>query len=164
MAEIDLLRDDERERAREICNHWIATSTATFHEEPLDADAFAAEVAEHADPRHGCFAIRVGEELAGYLVISAFKGRCAYAASAEVSVYLDPSRTGRGLGAQAISYAVEHGRRHGLHVLLAVVCTENTASLAAFGRAGFDEVGRLREVGRKFDRWLDVAYLQHTLG
>ncbi len=163
-AEISRLRDDERERAREIANHWIATSTATFHEEPLSPEEFAADVAVHASERHGCFGIRVGGALAGYLVVSAFKGRCAYRDSAEVSVYLAPELAGRGLGRQAIAYAVEHARAHEMHALLAVICTENQASLAAFARAGFEEVGRLREVGRKFGRLLDVAYLERTLG
>ncbi|HVF20261.1 MAG TPA: GNAT family N-acetyltransferase, partial [Mycobacteriales bacterium] len=163
-ADISPLREEERGRACQIVNHWIETSTATFHEEPLDVTAFSAEVVDHADARHGCFGIRVDGELVGYAVIAAFKGRCAYRHSAEVSVYLAPDAAGRGLGRQAIAYALEHARSHGLHVLLAVVCTENVASLAAFGRAGFAEVGRLREVGSKFGRLLDVAYLELMLG
>ena len=154
----------DHRRAAEIANHWIETSTATFHEERLSVDQFVDEVARHPDPRHGCFGIRVDGELAGYLVISAFKGRCASRDTAEVSVYLAPELTGRGLGRQAIEYAVDHAQRHGLHALLAVICAENTASLAAFERAGFVEVGRLREVGRKFGRLLDVAYLERLLG
>ncbi|HVF05404.1 MAG TPA: GNAT family N-acetyltransferase, partial [Frankiaceae bacterium] len=160
IADISPLRDEERGRACAIFNHWIETSTATFHEEPLDVAAFSAEVVDHADPRHGCFGIRVDGDLVGFVVVAAFKGRCAYRDSAEVSVYLAPGAVGRGLGRQAIAYAVAHGRARGLHVLLAVVCTENAASLAAFGRAGYAEVGRLREVGRKFGRLLDVAYLE----
>lgn len=163
MVEIAPLRAEDHARGAEIANHWIATSTATFHEEPLSVAGFVADVATHPDPRHGCFGIRVDDELAGYLVISAFKGRCAYRDTAEVSVYLAPEQTGRGLGRGAIGYAVEHARRHGLHALLAVICAENTASLAAFERAGFAEVGRLREVGRKFGRLLDVVYLELLL-
>jgi len=95
--------------------------------------------------------------------VAPFKGRCAYRDTAEVSVYLSPEHTGHGLGGQALTYAVDHGRATGLHALLAVICTENTASLTLFERAGFTEVGRLREVGRKFGRLLDVAYLQRIL-
>ena len=163
-AELYPLSAADHPRAAEIANHWISTSTATFHEGPRTVDQFVEEVARHADPRHGCFGIRVGGELAGYLVVSAFKGRCAYRDTAEVSVYLAPEMTGRGVGAQAIRYAVEHARQHRLHALLAVICTENIASLRAFERAGFVEVGRLREVGRKFGRLLDVAYLELLLG
>jgi len=162
--EISRLRDDEREAARAIANHWIETSTSTFHETPTSEAEFAAEVVEHASDRHGCFGIRADGELVGYLVVAAFKGRCAYRDSAEVSVYLAPGATGRGLGRQAVAYALDHARRHDLHALLAVICTENQASLALFAAAGFEEVGRLRQVGRKFGRLLDVAYLERLLG
>ncbi len=164
LATMEPLRDGQRAAARSIFNHWINTSTATFHEEPLTAEAFDAEVVDLPDVRHGCFGISVDDVLAGYVVLAPFKGRCAYRDTAEVSVYLAPEHTGRGLGRQAIDHAAEHARAAGLHALLAVICTENASSLRLFTSAGFDEVGRLREVGRKFGRLLDVAYLQKTLG
>ena len=157
------LRPEDHESARAVFNHWITTSTATFHEEPLSEQQFRAEVAEQPDPRLGCFGIRSGEGLAGYVVLAPFKARCAYRDTAEVSVYLSPDHVGCGLGRQAISFAEQHARAVGLHVLLAVICTENTASLRLFTSAGFVEAGRLRQVGRKFGRLLDVAYLQKTL-
>ena len=164
VAEISPLIGAEHDRAREIFNHWVESSTASFHEASLTPEEFAAEILHLPDPRHGAFGVRVDGALAGYVTVAPFKGRCAYRDSAEVSVYLAPDQCGRGLGAQALEYAVAHARTQGLHVLIAVICAENTASLAAFERAGFVEVGRLREVGRKFGRLLDVAYLQLTLG
>lgn len=165
MTDVDIspLRDDEQSPAKEVFNHWIETSTATFHEAPLSLDDFVAEVVDHADPRHGCYGIRDADGFAGYVVLAPFKGRCAYRDTAEVSVYLAADRTGRGLGRSALAYAESRARAAGLHVLLGAICTENAASLRLFSSCGFTEVGRLREVGRKFGRFLDVAYLQKTL-
>ncbi|HVE64608.1 MAG TPA: GNAT family N-acetyltransferase [Mycobacteriales bacterium] len=162
-ATIAPLRTEQRDAARAVFNHWITTSTATFHETALSAEEFALEVADQPDHRHGCFGISVGGALAGYVVIAPFKGRCAYRNTAEVSVYLAAQHTGQGLGRQAVEYAIAHARTAGLHLLLAVICTENEGSMALFRSAGFDETGRLREVGRKFGRLLDVAYLQRVL-
>ncbi|HEX8004406.1 MAG TPA: GNAT family N-acetyltransferase [Mycobacteriales bacterium] len=103
-------------------------------------------------------------DLLGYLLVAPFKGRCAYRDTAEVTVYLDAAACGRGLGRAALAFAEEHARAAGLHALLAVVCAENEPSLRAFARAGYEEVGRLREVGRKFGRLLDVVYLEKVVG
>jgi phosphinothricin acetyltransferase len=148
--------------AAAIYNHYVATSTATFATEPLTPEQWAAEVTAGDPARHGVWAL--GEPLAGYLVVSPFKTRCAYEQTAEVTVYLDPEQTGRGLGRAAVAFAGEHAARAGLHALLAVVCAENTASLALFDRAGYERVALLKEVGIKFGRRLDVVYLEKVVG
>jgi len=155
------LRPDDVDRAVAIYNHYVATSTATFHTDPLTPEEWLAAVTPSDDERHGVWAL--GDPLVGYLVVSPFKSRCAYADTAEVTIYLDPEHTGRGFGTKTTTFVDEHAREAGLHALLAVVCAENTASLALFTRAGYDEVARLREVGRKFGRLLDVVYLERLL-
>ena len=153
----------ELDTARAIYNHWVLASTATFHEEPLDADAFAAEVV-FDDPRYGAYAIDDDKGLAGYVVVAPYKARCAYRDTAEVSVYLRPDARGLGLGREAVDAAVWRAHTAGLHALLATVCAENAASLRLFAACGFQRAAYLREVGLKFGRRLDVVILEHVLG
>jgi phosphinothricin acetyltransferase len=141
----------------------VATSTATFQERPVDLGGMRAMLLM-PDPRHASFALRAAGALVGYALLGPYKARCAYRDAAEVAVYLAPGATGRGWGRAALEALERHARAHGLHVLLAGVCTENEASIKLFSRAGYEQVARFRQVGFKFGRRLDVAYLQKLLG
>lgn len=149
--------------ARGIYNHYVRTSTATFQEAELSPEGFE-EAVRFADPRFGSFALLEGEALAGYAVLGPFKGRCAYRFSSEISVYLKPDATGKGLGSVAVDFLEARARERAFHALIAGVTAENEASLRLFRRKGYEPVARFREVGFKFGRWLDVAYLEKVLG
>jgi L-amino acid N-acyltransferase YncA len=151
--------------AAALYNHYVTTSTATFQTEPLSPAEWAADSTGGEPGRHGAWAVLDdGGGFAGYLLVQPFKARCAYRDTAEVTVYLAPEHTGHGLGRAALDHAEAHARAAGLHALLAVVCAENTASLAAFERHGYDRVALLKEVGTKFGRRLDVVYLEKVVG
>jgi phosphinothricin acetyltransferase len=146
--------------AAAVYNHYVVTSTATFQTEPLDAEEWAAEAVTGEPGRHGAWAVEADGAFAGFLLVTPFKSRCAYRDTAEVTVYLDPAHTGRGLGREALEHADAHAKEAGLHALLAVVCAENDASLRLFERHGYERCALLREVGTKFGRRLDVVYLE----
>lgn len=101
----------------------------------------------------------------GYAYSAAYRSRPAYRHTRETSVYLDPAARGQGVGRSlydallGLLLADEQ-----VHTAVAVVALPNDASLALHRRCGFEEVGVFREVGRKFDTWIDTAYLQLTLG
>lgn len=159
------LAPTDHDAAARVYNHYVATSTATFQTEPLAPEEWAAEATAGAEPgRHGVWAVAAGDgTFAGYVVVSPFKARCAYRDTAEVTVYLAPERTGRGLGREALAFVDDHAKAAGLHALLAVVCAENDASIRLFEKAGYEQVARLREVGNKFGRLLDVVYLERLV-
>jgi phosphinothricin acetyltransferase len=151
--------------ATAVYNYYVTTSTATFQTEPLDPDAWAADALTGEPDRHGAWAVEAGDgAFAGFLLVTPFKSRCAYRDTAEVTVYLDPAHTGRGLGREALAHADAHATTAGLHALLAVVCAENDASLRLFERTGYERCALLREVGTKFGRRLDVVYLEKVVG
>jgi L-amino acid N-acyltransferase YncA len=160
------LTSDDLAAAAEVYNHYVTTSTATFQTEPVSAEEWAAESLAGEAGRHGAWAVLDdgGGAFAGYLLVQPFKSRCAYRDTAEVTVYLTPESTGRGLGRAALDHAEAHARGAGLHALLAVVCAENDASLAAFERHGYARAALLKEVGTKFGRRLDVVYLEKVVG
>ena len=159
------LTPDDHDRAAAVYNYYVTTSTATFQTEPLDAGAWAADAVTGEPGRHAAWAVEDEKgAFAGYLLVTPFKSRCAYRDTAEVTVYLDPASTGRGLGGAALDHAEAHARRAGLHALLAVVCAENDASLRLFERRGYERCALLREVGTKFGRRLDVVYLEKLVG
>jgi L-amino acid N-acyltransferase YncA len=76
---------------------------------------------------------------------------------------VDESFQGRGIGSLLSEAVLEAGRLAGVHAIISRICTENEASLAMARRLGFTEVGVLHEVGRKFERILDVTIFEKLL-
>lgn len=99
----------------------------------------------------------------GYAYSTAFRPRPAYAHTRETSVYLAPDAVGRGLGRLTYTHLLDLLRADGMHCAVAVVAEPNPASVALHESLGFELIGTLREVGRKFDRWIDTRWYQLRL-
>jgi phosphinothricin acetyltransferase len=146
----------------EIYNEAVEKSTGTFDVEPKSAAEMKDWYAGHGAAHPALVAVEGGKEL-GWASFSAWSERCAYARSAEVSVYVASPARGRGLAGELLDALLSAGRAAGLKQALARVTQDNEASLRLHARRGFVEVGRLRRVGEKFGRVLDVHILQLSL-
>jgi len=150
---------DDAETLAEIYNHYIVTSTVTFDTELKTAD----ERRVWLDSREAFHPVIVAEEngrVLGYAALSGWAVRPAWRHTAEAGVYLRPEATGKGVGAALLGELIERARTGDMHALIAQIVSDNSASIAVFERAGFRRVGTLEQVGRKFDRWLDVDLLE----
>ncbi len=96
----------------------------------------------------------------GYAYSTRFRPRPGYARTRETSVYLAPEAVGHGLGRLAYSQLLSLLRADRMHCAVATVAEPNPASVALHESLGFELVGILREVGRKFDRWIDTRWYQ----
>ena len=103
-------------------------------------------------------------QVVGYAYAAAYRLRPAYRYSVEDSVYVAPDMHGRGAGAALLRELIDACTRSGYRQMIAVIGGNAPASIALHRAQGFDEVGRLRSVGRKFDRWLDTTLMQRALG
>ncbi|HEY9716476.1 MAG TPA: N-acetyltransferase family protein [Trichormus sp.] len=147
-----------------IYNQYVKASAATFAMVPETLADRQSWYESHVKSNMPVFVASVDGKAIGWSSISTYNSRCAYSQSAEVSVYLEPGQLGKGYGSLLLDAAVAQSAKRDIHCLVAQVCTENTASVALFKSRQFREVGILREIGRKFDRWLDVMLLQRLLG
>ena len=86
-----------------------------------------------------------------------------YRHTRELSVHVRDSHRGHGVGRLLLDDLVERAVRNDVHVLVAAVDSGNEASIRFHEQMGFVEVARLPEVGRKFDRWLDLVLLQRII-
>lgn len=146
-----------------IYNHFVLCSTCTYQTEPATPAEREAWFAAHG-PRHPVTVAEVGGEVVAWASLSRFHPRTAYGRTVENSVYVRHDRQRRGLGSLLLADSIERARALGHHTLLALIDAEQTGSIELHRRHGFVQVARLREVGFKFGRWLDVVYLQRILG
>lgn len=155
-------RSDDLAAINEIYNHYVLNTTATFHEQLVSAEDRQAWWREHAN-RFPILVADADDEVLGWAALSPHSGRCAYRLTVEDTIYLRPEACGKGLGHRLLSELLERGRTAGFHSLLAVIGVESEPSIRLHAALGFREVGRLREVGLKFGRWLDVLLMQRGL-
>jgi L-amino acid N-acyltransferase YncA len=78
-------------------------------------------------------------------------------------VYLDPTTTAKGVGSQLYQVLLADLRLRGMHTVIGGIALPNEASVALHEKLGFQKVAHFKEVGRKFETWIDVGYWQLTL-
>ena len=97
----------------------------------------------------------------GYASLSAYRDKEAYAAAVELSVYIDPAYRRRGLARRLMGELLQEAReRSDIHTVISVITAGNDASVALHEEFGFEFCGRVREVGEKFGRKLDILNYQ----
>jgi phosphinothricin acetyltransferase len=140
----------------EIYDHEVTHGYATFDTEPPGTAPFEAKL---TGPDHLLVGVR-DDVVHGYAYSAPFRTRPAYRATREVSVYLRPDARGQGLGRVLYDDLLDRLDREGIHRVLAGIALPNDASEALHRSVGFRRVGVFTEVGRKFDRWIDVAFYE----
>jgi phosphinothricin acetyltransferase len=114
------------------------------------------------EQRHGGPRV-AGARVIGWASLNRYNPREAYGHTVELSVYVRDGYRGRGIGRALVRELLDQARSVGHHVVLAQVAADQEPSLAMHRSLGFREVGTLREVGFKFDRWLDVVLMDRLL-
>ena len=157
---------DDADALRQIYNHEVLTATSTF-------DLVTRSLAQQQEwitARSGAFSAIVAVDgstdvgaVIGFGALSAYKDRAAYTTTVEDSVYVDRNRGGGGVGTLLLNRLIEIAAESGFHTVMARIEASGTASRALHAKCGFELVGIERQVGRKFNRWLDVAVMQRLL-
>ena len=145
-----------------LFNPYIERSTATFITQPFTLEQRLAWFADHPD-KHPIIVAVCDGIVVGYGALSTFRARAAYAQSAEVAVYIRAEFNRRGIGRMIIGELQARARVLGHHTLVGVCCSESEASIGLLESCGFTRAGHLHQVGRKFDRWLDIVILEQVL-
>lgn len=146
----------------DIFNHYVLNSTATFHEQPLSTEDRLAWWRQHEE-RFPVLVAEAEDQVLGWAALTPYNGRCGYRFTVEDTIYLRPGACGTGLGRRLLTELLERGRAAGFHSVVAAIAADSAPSLRLHKALGFREVGRLREIGFKFGRWLDVVLVQRSL-
>jgi phosphinothricin acetyltransferase len=156
--------DGDLDAILEIHNDAIRNSTALWTDEVVDRSDREEWLTSRVSAGNAVLvAIDADDELAGYAAYAPWRAKYGYRNTVEDSVYIAAPFQGRGIGRALLVGLIEHARAAGHHVMLADIESGNGASIRLHESLGFVEAGRLREIGQKFGRWLDLTILQLDL-
>lgn len=143
----------------DVYNQHVVAGMATFDLVPVTLEDRQAwfEGFSGKGP-HRLFVADIAGEVVGFASSTPFRGRAGYRHTVETSVYVHPDHHGEGLGMRLMMGLMQALDDEGVHRAVAAVALPNDASVTLHERLGFQEVGTMDEVGRKFDEWVDVRW------
>ena len=153
----------DAEAIRAIYNREVLTATVTFDL----VERSLVDQTEWLAARDGAHAVLVctdeDDNVIGFGSLSPYRDRPAYRTTVEDSIYVDRNHQGIGVGRLVLEGLVDTARDHGFHSVIGRIVGGHDASIALHQKCGFEVVGTEREVGRKFNTWLDVVIVQKLI-
>jgi L-amino acid N-acyltransferase YncA len=148
-----------------IYRHHVLHGTGTFEITPPTPEDMANRRQDVLSKTLPYLVLEENSVVIGFAYCNWFKPRPAYRFSAEDSIYLAPSATGRGLGKLLLTELMAQAERAGVRKLIAVIGdSANAGSIGVHQVCGFTHVGVLSACGWKFERWLDVVLMERAIG
>lgn len=150
------VQPDDAQDIALIYNHYVEHTTITFETNPVSTD----EMSERISTISGKYPYFVYEEagkVAGYCYASSWKKKEAYCNTVESTIYIDTSFQGKGIGLALMNKLTNELKARSFHAIIACITVPNPSSIGLHEKLGFKKVSEFREVGYKFDRWLDVS-------
>ena len=160
--ELTGLLEGDRSAVVAIFNYFVQHSFAAYPEQPV-GDEFFDRVLKLSEGYPAASVKNDAGEVVGFGFLRAFHPAGTFRQTAEVSYFLLPEHTGRGLGLRMLSHFIAEDRAIGIDNLLASVSSLNEQSLRFHTKAGFERCGTFRAVGRKSGRDFDVVWFQKRL-
>ncbi|MFA5855411.1 MAG: N-acetyltransferase family protein [Candidatus Gracilibacteria bacterium] len=146
-----------------IYNYYIENSTATYYTHRLSLKEMEEKVF-FKNKKYGTFVIVNKEnDLIGYCILGQYNKKEGYDNTAEISIYIKPNFTQKGLGSRAMNFLEKQAEKHRIHVLIGAVTQKNMASQKLFQKCGYKQCAYFQEIGFKFGEILNDVYFQKIL-
>jgi L-amino acid N-acyltransferase YncA len=155
--------ESDAEAVAGIYNHYVTRTIVTFEENTLSPSEIYQRAREVQSSSLPWFVAEQAGEIVGFAYASKWKGRCAYRFSTEVTVYVNPDHVGYGIGSRLYSQLLPALKDREIHVAIGGIALPNEVSISFHEKFGFTKVAHFKEVGFKFNRWIDVGYWQRIL-
>ncbi|WP_019028100.1 arsinothricin resistance N-acetyltransferase ArsN1 family B [Colwellia piezophila] len=162
-----MIRAVQTTDAEAICaiyNYYITDTVITFEEEVLTVIEMHQRITSVLDADLPWLVVEDETgQVVGYAYAAKWRERFSYRFSVEVTAYLSPERGGKGLGTQLYQQLFIILKAQGMHSAIGGITLPNAASVALHEKFNMEKVAHFKDVGLKFNRWLDVGYWQVTL-
>lgn len=160
------VRDAAEADAAEIAaiwNRFIRETAATFNSVEKPADEVAALIGQRQREGKAFLVAEAQGRVIGFATFFQLRAGAGYARTFEHTVQVAPEAAGQGAGRALMAHLERRARDAGGHSLHACVSAENPGGVAFHERIGFERIAVLPEVGRKFDRWMDLIVMRKAL-
>ncbi|MEM6886827.1 MAG: N-acetyltransferase family protein [Pseudomonadota bacterium] len=158
-----MIREAQREDAQDVAALWnvmIRETLYTFTTEEKRKSEVASLIAQR--PKAFWVASQAGR-ISGFVTFGDFRSGPGYKHTVEHSILVEPTAVGTGLAHDLMACAEAGASKLGAHAMIGAISSVNARALRFHKRRGFSQVGRLPEVGRKDNRWLDLVLVQKIL-
>lgn len=155
-------RDEDLQAITNIYNDAGVGTTASYDLEPVSVDNRRAWLEERRNRNQAVLVAEDEGQVRGFASYGTFRDKAGYDQTVEHSVYVADGARALGVGRMLMLALIDRARGDGVHAMIGVLDADNEASVAFHQKLGFEVVGRLPQVGRKFDRWLDALFVQLT--
>ena len=147
----------------EIYNHYVRETAITFDLEPIEPEARRDWFAQFSESGpHRLLVAELEGAVAGYAYSTRVRPRAAYDSSVEVTIYVRTGAEGRGIGRALYTALFEALTAEEIHRAYALITLPNDSSVRIHEAFGFVLMGTMHEVGRKFDKYWDVAWYEKS--
>lgn len=165
MSHLTIRRADPSDVAGilEIVNHSILHTTANYNYDPQTLAEQQIWLEKKREQGFPVFVAEAGSDILGFSTYGTFRERTGYRFTVEHSVYVRDGHSGKGIGRGLLEILIAEARANGYHNMIGGIDASNAGSIAFHRRFGFEECGVIREAAFKFDRWLDLLFMQLLL-
>lgn len=157
------IHKDDAESITNIYNYYVKNTVVSFEEQPIDTATMQQRIDDVTNSNLPWLVTEDNGAVVGYAYASMWKSRSAYRHSVEVSAYLLPTHTNRGLGKQLYKELFSILKSLNINTIIGGIALPNPASVALHESFGMEKVAHFKDVGYKFGKWVDVAYWQLIL-
>lgn len=147
----------------DIYNDAILHTTSVYSEKPHTMEMRQDWYRERLANSFPVFVAEVNGAVAGFSSFGHFRAWPCYRFTVEISVYVETSHRGKGIGKLLIEPLIGRAKQMNIHALIAGINSDNGISLKLHQSFGFTKVAHFKEVGYKFGRWLDLKFLELIL-
>ena len=158
---IDTVKDKDAREVIDIFNHYVKNTFAAYPEEAVLYQSY--ELLRRTAEGYPFLVARDEKAVMGFAMLRPHSPFAAFSMAAEVSCFVAPEQTGKGIGSQLYHRLLHESREKGLRTILAGISSLNPKSLAFHERMGFVQCGRFLNVGRKWGKDFDVVWMQKTI-
>ena len=163
MINIRHANEDDLPAMLAIYNDIILNTTAVWHNEPHTLEMRKEWFALKKEQKHPVFVAEEDGSLVGFSTIGSFRPWPGYRFTVENSVYVAAGSRGKGIAKLLIPPLIAAAKELNLHAIVAGIEATNDASIGLHKKFGFIEVAHFKEIGYKFDRWMDLKFLELIL-
>ncbi len=155
--------EQDAQAITDIYNYYVANTTFTFEEAAISSADIISRIHNVVSDGLPWIVLLENDILVGYAYASRWKERSAYRFSVEATVYLSHTQQGKGLGTQLYTALLARLEEAGINSVIGGITIPNPASIALHEKLGMKQVAHIKDIGYKFDQWLDVGFWQKNL-